>query len=409
VLKRTDFVVALFIFILAAVGSYHDNLRLNMKALSVPNVWYQGDIGRVYSNMTDRKSNHYRTKVHPIFSLATNPVVFALSKAGLSQEVAVRSVVASAAGVVLVLLYCTLRLLNLQTLESLLFSVLASVSASSIFWSPVPETHLFGTSTILAVLIFTILSQQRTFAPGWYVGISALSLSMTVTNWMSGVAATFANQSLHKTIRITIDAFVVVTILWAVQHAIYPTSEFFLLSPEERHFVFSRDAGSVLSKSIIFFINTIVMPGTQLLTQPEGAPLFSIQHVSIDFTNLLYLAMAIGWIVMLALGLWALWKDPANTKFKSVILFVLAGQYLLHMVYGDETFLFSMNWMPLLIIVAAFGLTSPYRKWVIALTIVNIIGIGYNNVHQFNSVAASTWTVSIPDFPPWNPCLQGPT
>jgi hypothetical protein len=119
--------------------------------------------------------------------------------------------------------------------------------------------------------------------------------------------------------------------------------------------------------------------------------------------------MTIGWAVMLGFGLWAMWKQPENTKFKLVILAIVAGQYLLHMVYGDETFLFSMNWMPLLIIVASFGLTLPYRKWIIALTIVTTIGTAYNNFHQFSATAASSWTVFIPDFPPWNPCLQGST
>lgn len=38
------------------------------------NVWFQGDIGRVYGNMNNRLAfGHYRAKVHPLYSLQTYP------------------------------------------------------------------------------------------------------------------------------------------------------------------------------------------------------------------------------------------------------------------------------------------------------------------------------------------------
>jgi hypothetical protein len=32
--------------------------------------WFDSDIHRVVDNLTDRNSDHYRTNVHPLFSLA---------------------------------------------------------------------------------------------------------------------------------------------------------------------------------------------------------------------------------------------------------------------------------------------------------------------------------------------------
>jgi len=395
-LRMTDVLVTMALFGIAALGSYLGSSQLNPKVIQAPSVWFEADTGRVYNNMTERGGTHYRTKVHPLFSIATAPLVYALQKVGIDKDVAVRGLIAFTAGVALVVFFCTLRILNFPIFDSTVFSVLTGVSASAMFFSTIPETFLFGGTTILAVLMFTAISERRSFSSSFYIGISALSLSMTVTNWMAGIASTLANHSPQRTVRITIDAFVVVTVLWAVQHAIFPTAEFFLFSAEERHYVFDKNAGGVLEKSTVFFLHSVVMPEFRVSENlwTDDWPSLSVQHSSINFDSPLKLAITTSWILTLAFGLLGMWKDPNHRKFKVVIAAILGGQFVLHMVYGDETFLYSLHWTPLLIMVAAFGLTLPYRKWIVALTFVSLFGVGYNNFYQFNRAASLTWSDS---------------
>lgn len=391
--SKADFVVALIVFCLAAIGSSVAQSRVNPAATAAPNVWFQADSGRVYKNMTERYSNHYRTKVHPLFSLATHPVVHGASLLGIDKAVAVRALVAAVAGLVLAMLFAILRVVGTRLFDALVYTALLAGSASALMFSAVPETFLFGSLTILVVVLFAALSERRRFPPFVDVGVSALSLSMTVTNWVAGMLGTFSRHPLRQTIRITVDAFAVVTVLWAVQHALYPSSEFFLLSPEERDYIFSDDAGSMADKAVVFFLHSVIAPGVEVLPNrwtPDW-PLFSVQRAAVGTGGALGWPLAVGWTAMLALGLWAMWKDPANRRVKIVVASTVLFQFALHMVYGDETFLYSLHWVPLLVLIASFGAVPPYRRYALVLAIACAIGFAANNAHQFERIAARTW------------------
>lgn len=393
-LLKKDALILIMLIVLAAVASYSAGLHLNTEGLRKGDVWFQADIGRVYKNMTERSSNHYRTNVHPVFSLTTAPLVHGLSKLGMTKDTAVRTLVAGVAGIWLAAFYLVLRLLCIRVTDALVFTILISLSGATLFWSTVPETYLFGSLTMLLVLGFVALSESRTFAAGYWVGISALSLSMTVTNWMAGIAATLASNSLRKTVRITTDAFVVVTVLWAIQHAIFPSSEFFLLSPWERHYMLLEDAGGLTEKATVFFSHSIVMPEVQLLANrwAPSWPFFSVQFSALGSTGLLGLSLTVVWGILLIFGAWTAWLQPAFRKFKIVLALSIGGQLLLHMIYGDETFLYSMHWAPMLVFVAAFGLSSIHRRWVLGLAVLFVVGLGLNNVRQFERVSSELWS-----------------
>jgi hypothetical protein len=49
--------------------------------VKLQDIWLGVDIARVFDNMTSRGSNHYRLKVHPLFSLIAYPPVTVLEKA----------------------------------------------------------------------------------------------------------------------------------------------------------------------------------------------------------------------------------------------------------------------------------------------------------------------------------------
>lgn len=388
--QKSDVVLFFLLCIAGFSGSYIGSEQINSRAVKAGNVWFQADIGRVYANMTDRNSNHYRTKVHPIFSLATNPVVWALHKAGLQKQNAVRIIVSAIAGIWLALIYLVLRLLYLRYLDALLFSVLAAASASAFFWTTVPETYLFGSLSMLIVMAFVAVSEKRTFHSSWHVSISALALSMTVTNWMTGIFATIVNNSYRRSILITLGALLLITALWAFQNEIYPSSEFFIGDTEELNYVLPEIAGGVTEKAIVFFVYTMIMPAIQVLENPYAAewPLLTIQHVTIGSTGLLSWAMTVIWITLLMFGAWMAFRIPKQRKFKIVLGLTIVGQLSLHLLYGEETFLYSLHWIPFLVLLAAIGTHSSYRHHILATIVVLIVGVSINNYQQFTAVTA---------------------
>lgn len=386
--RRIDLPLFLFCFFIGLAGSYMAAGQINTHVMRVDDVWFKADLGRVYYNMTDSGSNHYRTKVHPLFSLATHPVIHVLHNTGFEPYEAVRLFIATIAGLWLATLFLVLRLMRLHYLDAMLFSLLAMVSASAFFWATVPETYLFGSVTMLLVIGLVAVSSERTLSMMWYVVFSAASLSMTVTNWMAGIFATIVTHPWKQSIRITLDAFLLVTVLWAVQHAMYPSSEFFLFSPEETRYILRGTAGGIFEKTVVFFSHSMIMPAVQVVENAwtDKGPLLSIQFASIGSTGYLGWAMTVIWSGLLGFGVWAAFRFPQQEKLNVVLGLTLLGQFSLHLLYGDETFLYSLAWLPLLVLIASRGVVSPHRRYVLAAVVVLVVGAGFNNFQQFSNV-----------------------
>ena len=67
-----------------------------------------------------------------------------------------------------------------------------------------------------------------------------------------------------------------------------------------------------------------------------------------------------------------------------MLLAALLGQWGLHQVYGgEETFLYALHWVPLLVLVAAAGTLTRWRPLALGLAAVVLVGAGVNNRQQF--------------------------
>src|SRR5207237_7945406 len=62
----------------------------------------------------------------------------------------------------------------------------------------------------------------------------------------------------------------------------------------------------------------------------------------------------------------------------------LVSQLILHVVYGSETFLYSLHFAPLLVVLAALSTLTQARPLALVLASILIVSTGYNNGLQFN-------------------------
>lgn len=237
---RLDILILVVLAVAAGFTSYQAAKLVN-PILFNPNtfnVWFDADIPRVFANMTERLSDHYRVKVHPLFSLIAFSPVYVLRKAlGIDAIAAVRLVIAAVASLWLGTMFVLLRLIGCRRFDATLFSLVAATSASAMFWFVVPETHLFGSLSMLVGLCLVAVTQYRKLSPWWFTGVSALTLSFTTTNWMVGILATLVNYSRKRALQITANAFCLVVLLWSVQKFIFPSAVFFLGDREEKQYL----------------------------------------------------------------------------------------------------------------------------------------------------------------------------
>ncbi len=389
-MTHMDLALVLLLFSLGYAGSYLGSGMLGYDQIRGNNVWFNADSGRVYRNMTDKDSSHYRSKVHPAFSLVSNPVVAGMTALGLEQTTAVRVYFAFFTGVWLLLVFAILRSLSLPPWEAGIFSVLAGVTASGVFWSVVPETFMLGGISMLLALWVLALAQTRRQSLFNYVLVNAISFSMTVTNWMAGILTAFAQHNIKKTIIICGMGLCLATLFWAIQNFLFPSSVFFLSASEEANFIFMDVAGGMAEKSKVFFVHSIVIPVLTVVDNPYNSnlPFVTIQFAPLGSNGLLtWLATAM-WLGLLGFGLYCAWRENRYRNFALVLLALLAAQFVLHSIYGDETFLYSLHWVSFMVLACAFGARSEYRQWVLGAVLVLIPLLGFNNLSQFYKVVA---------------------
>ena len=373
-------------------------------------VWFEADVGRVFDNMTLRLSNHYRTQVHPLFSLFGLGITHLFSwMHGVDKLAAVRLSIASMAALWMALFFILLRTLQCRRLDAAVFAVVAATSGSALFWTAVPETYLFGSATIVAVLVITALSERRHIAPWVDVCMAAGSLSMLLTNWMFGLISLTVRHKMRVAAQLAANSLVLVVFLWAVQKFLSPSAHFFLGDHEP----LSHGGTNSWTLPRIFFIDTLVMPDIQSIPNdyPWLWPKLSVQNSATWRLTASGTVALLAWTVLFAAGVWAMLKMKSLKRFRLVLAIGIAGQLLLHAIYGNESFLYALNWLPLLVTVAALATLTRLRWLSLTAAIAFIASAAPHNYAElkfaFDSMSASTTlTLPLPPPPKLRDCRQ---
>ena len=358
-------------------------------------VWFNGDVVTVYSAMINRWTSH-RSQFHPLFSLMTTPLVYML-KLGLHIEphTAVRILLSTVAGLWSGGMYLVLRAIGCRRLDAGVLTLLAISSAASIIWFVVPETWPFGSLSILLALGLVAVSEHRSIGSGWYVLVSAMTLGTTVTNWMAGIISTAVTHHWKQAVQITINAFCLVIVLWCVEKLFFPATELFLAPymPEITRHLNTAGSGGPLQVANAFVFHSMVLPAingdvVSLGRQPpRTAVLMSIQSSTAGSGSLWGTVSIVLLILFFGAGLWGLVSLKQYPRFRLALGLMLAGQLGLHVLYGAETFLYSLHWIPLLVTLGALGsLASPRRLWLV-LAVLLLVSTAINNGLKFRQAS----------------------
>jgi hypothetical protein len=358
-------------------------------APQVSTLWFEADPKDYYSLMTDRLGAHGETRVHPLFSFIGYVPVKILKTLGLSSVAAIEMLLGLAAAVWAILVFAVLRLMGASRPGAVLFSLLALSSASAMFWFVLPETWVFGSLTILCALLVAALAQHRRLGERWYTALSAVTLSVTTTNWMAGIAAAFARFPRRRALQVTANAFCIVVLLSAVQLRLFPRAKLFLDHSKKGAFVFHPRAGGPSRIVPAFVFHSVVMPAVGIHVRSTGQRMMVTQPSPPGSAGPWAAAAVLLWAALLGAGVWGFARCPIHQQLRWVVGLTLAGQLALHLVYGEETFLYSLHWLPLLIVLSAFGLLTPARRWVMAAAVALLLCLHVNNHRQFEQAAAT--------------------
>jgi len=364
------------------ITAIHDHVRTLIDPRA-DDVWFEADVDRVYDDMTDRGANHYRTTVHPIFPLLTYPVVHASQKLLHTDKIsAVRGVIAATAGVWLTLFYALLRALRCRRMDAVLFALVAAATSGALFWVAIPETYEFGSLTIVGVLFLAAMAERRA-VPVWVdIAAGAASMSILVTDFMVAVASFVSRYQLKRAIQIACNALVLVVLLWGLQKYFFKSAQFFMgqhdstTPPEPRSVAL-----------VVIFLQSFVAPEIRTLPNelPGVWPVLTFQHAALAPLDFLKVTALVSWLCLLGFAGWVLVRLPQYPRFRAMLALSIAGQIVLHLLYGGETFLYALDWLPLFITAAALATLTRWRPAVLAAAVAFAVTAGMHNSAQLRA------------------------
>jgi hypothetical protein len=404
-------VCLLAVVAIGTIWTASHQLSVGLRARNTENVWFESDVERVYFNMTDRLSYQYRSKVHPVYSLFAMAVTAPAHRvAHLSLNDSADVFLALTAGAWVVLMFLVARKLGFDLLLSALAAFTGLVSAGGLLFFSVPETYGLASVSLLLCLWITLHVREGHWPKFGETLASASALAITVTNWSLGLLVTFRRRDWKGWLQLSCNALLLITAFWTVQKAIMPTSEYFSISGEERRYVNKIAPGPCLHRTVAFLYHGVIAPrayetadfdiGDQV--GPAWTKGISFQKSWPGSASLWGIGAALLWTLMLAVGFRAILTNRAGDLPKRLSIFLLL-QFLLHQLYGVETFMYELDWLPILLIVALYGLKHMGRaRWAIAVVFVALLTV--NNIQEFGRIASivSGYQKAHPIAPPEN-------
>src|SRR3954464_7363078 len=387
-----DMVVA-FVFALGiGVTIWGVQRSMDARFFNLPagnDVWFEADLPTVADTVLHRWSTQSRNARHPLFPLLATGTAYALRGARLGDR-AILALLSSLAGAAWVaLFYVIARLLTGRRLDAVLFTILVCSTSAAMFFLIVPETYTMGSVTLLVPLALCAIDAERRRSEGWYVAASAVSLSITSTNSMSGIAAAAARWPWRRALQITANAVGCVGVVWVVQRILFPTAPFFFGYSNEARFVLPAASGGPGPVARALLFHTIVMPHIAIIPEPKWGWVMSVQHSAIASSGAWGALATILWAALIVVTSIGIATSRRHRHVRIVLFTTLAGQVLLHLIYGEETFLYSMHLAPLLVLAAAAGTaSSAWRRAILALVVLLTFAAAVNNFSQLGAALA---------------------
>jgi hypothetical protein len=292
-----------------------------------------------------------------------------------------------------------------NSVYALLIAGLLGLSTSHFFFGSVVETYIF--SALFLILFFVLLQKNET-SLGYLVLISLITFGVTLTNYVQTFIGFFISRPRIKDmVQFTGLTLSLGIIFSLVQAALYPSSKIFFLPSDaqaEGEFTFSifqepswRVMGRILLLVRTFFLYTMVAPEPYVFTVEVGGtfPRFNFFKIapetfSYSSYNGLGNLLIILWTILLfvagilfVIELFRTHKVDIRVGLALCILF----NFILHLYYGYEPFLYSPDWAYALIFFVALSFAPFAGNKILQLSLfVFLLGLALNQIQFFNFI-----------------------
>jgi hypothetical protein len=376
-------------------------------------VWFEGDLGRIADEMTNRRAEHSRSNVHPLFPLITVPAAYVLRALGVGAKWSVVAVIGLSAAVWTASFWVLVRSFGTRRSDAAIMLLLATISAAGQFWLAVPETAALASASVMCAVALGVYAARRPLDDRWFIAVSAASLAVTVTNWIAGLAAAVAALPPRRAMQVSVNAFAIVVALWTVERAITPNAKFLTGYMQEQRYLFRPEAGGPFTALRAVAVFGMVVPRLDTVHKERRGQILTVQRPLLSDQALLWWVATILWGGLVVAGLVAALRARLAGGY-GLLAFVIVCQLGLYAVYGTESFLYTLGVVPLLVALVSAALQTRYVWWVRIGLVTLVILAGINNASRLvearrcftGPVEASGASASAPPSVPSSAALQ---
>lgn len=353
--------------------------------------YFSADTSRVFANMSLAGESH-RAHVHPLFTaFSALPTALFRFIFRLSAENAVNVFLTLTCAAWTFGMWFVFRALKLPRELAAALTAIGIMSSSAIFWFPVAETHALASLSVLVALIPLLVPSTNKPRFIQLLLINLATFGVTITNWLAGIIVTLRCIKISAAAKIFAATLVISAGVFAAQKLIMWDHEIPGRFGREMSFLARLEPARLLQVAQIFFINVVVMAKPEVeISSFEGGPLREFVHLQTSGMGhqgvIEWVAIA-AWSGLLLLGIHGLITQ--RSSFAGLILTVggfLGFHWALYSVYGEETFLFIINCLPYLLVIAAFAYYSRFgRRLALPLSIVLLATMPLNNWRYFQT------------------------
>ncbi len=382
---------------------------LNHPALRYNSVLFEADAGPWMEILAGPEVTEGLRSVHPLSLIIIRPLIRLVAVfMGEQWHLAGMLVVAAMSGLCVFMTWLYVKRATESSTYAFIFAILLGSTATHLVFGSLTENYIFGEA---ALLLFFLLIQAGERRITVLLPAGLLLFGITISNIAQGVIGLFFNDfGFRRLVRYCLLVLGLGVILTFFTGILYPNLERFFFIPSdiafELNFVESKQEsldGHLLEKfqvvSRTMFLYAVAGPSpVEVISNKPPYPTIDINTFDQrsgrmasykGFTNIPLLL----WLILLGGSFLNLARSLRSSIHRPLIFGLLGSlgfNFLLHMVYGTELFLYTLYWVYALVFFIALALADlAGRKWFDIFLVVILFALMANNLGFIFSILRS--------------------
>jgi len=372
---------------------------LNHPALSVNSVLFESDAGPWMNILASPQGDVINRSVHPLTLIIQRPLIrFAAGLMGEHRELAAMLVVAAASGLCVFMTWLFVKRATGSKPHAFIFSILLGSTATYLLFGSLTENYIFGAAALIFFFLLIQAEEKRFLI---LIPAGLLLFGITITNIAQGVIGLFFNKfGFKRLLQFTILVMASGVILTTITSAIYPKTETFFFVPADLAFEFNfvKSDGTTPTSSLIekfqvlsrtMFLYEAVGPRPlEVISKKPPFPTIDLKtfdvrtHELASYKGLDNIPLGL-WLILLAGSFFMFAKNFRSSKQTPLMLGLLATlgfNFLMHLFYGTELFLYTPYWMYAFVFFIALALSElADNKWTQTFLLIFVLVLMVNN------------------------------